>query len=174
MTLQNLAQLVGTTAQTIQRLETNNMTVSLDWLERIADAFGVPVTELLVDSRSQKISLLGEIDATGELRPSPGATSGYDLSLAIPAEFPVAARVSSDLGGFVAGTLLIGGKIAIDATTRLAQRDCLVALNSGRMMLCKVTIDDRGVELHGSNCFSDDADANVDWVAPVVMAVRYL
>ena len=103
MTLQNLAQLVGTTAQTIQRLETNNMTVSLDWLERIADAFGVPVTELLVDSRSQKISLLGEIDATGELRPSPGATSGYDLSLAIPAEFPVAARVSSDLGGFVAG-----------------------------------------------------------------------
>ena len=42
MTLQYLAQKVGTTAQTIQRLETGNMTVSLDWLRRIADVYGVP------------------------------------------------------------------------------------------------------------------------------------
>ena len=38
-TLQDLARQVGTTAQTVQRLETANMTVSTDWLERFGEAF---------------------------------------------------------------------------------------------------------------------------------------
>ena len=47
LTLQALAEKVGTTPQTIQRLETNNMTVSVDWLLRIADALNLSAADLL-------------------------------------------------------------------------------------------------------------------------------
>jgi transcriptional regulator with XRE-family HTH domain len=46
-TLKNLARAIGTTPQTIQRLETGNMTVSLEWLHRIAKALSIQPYELL-------------------------------------------------------------------------------------------------------------------------------
>ena len=47
MTLKELAYATGTTPQTIQRLETENMTVSLEWLGKIARALGVTIYDLL-------------------------------------------------------------------------------------------------------------------------------
>jgi len=49
MTLKQLADAVGTTPQTAQRLETGNMTVSMEWLEKIARALGVTTADLLVE-----------------------------------------------------------------------------------------------------------------------------
>jgi transcriptional regulator with XRE-family HTH domain len=46
-TQKELGLLVGTTPQTIQRLETAEMTVSLEWLEKIGAALGVQTHELL-------------------------------------------------------------------------------------------------------------------------------
>ena len=43
LTLKEIAERMGTTPQTVQRLETGNMTVSLDWVEAYATALGVPV-----------------------------------------------------------------------------------------------------------------------------------
>ena len=63
MTLNYLAQKVGTTAQTIQRLETGNMTVSLDWLQRIADVFGLPAAALLVTDTTSSVPVLGDLAA---------------------------------------------------------------------------------------------------------------
>lgn len=47
MTLQEVAKLAGTSAQTIQRLETDKMTVSVDWLNRIAEALQVSPRSLI-------------------------------------------------------------------------------------------------------------------------------
>jgi transcriptional regulator with XRE-family HTH domain len=47
-TLKDLANAIGTTPQTVQRLETANMTVSLEWLQRIADALGIQPHLLLI------------------------------------------------------------------------------------------------------------------------------
>lgn len=49
LTLKQLADAMGTTPQTVQRLETDNMTVSTKWLERFAKALGVRPDELLED-----------------------------------------------------------------------------------------------------------------------------
>lgn len=49
LTLLQLAQLCGTTAQTVQRLEAANMTMSLDWLERICDALKLDPATLFAD-----------------------------------------------------------------------------------------------------------------------------
>lgn len=47
MTLRDLADAVGTTPQTIQRLETGNMTLSLEWLDKIAGALDTHPAKLL-------------------------------------------------------------------------------------------------------------------------------
>lgn len=49
LTLQDMAIRCRTTAQTIQRLETNNMTLSIGWVERMAQAAGVEPHLLFVD-----------------------------------------------------------------------------------------------------------------------------
>lgn len=48
LTLQQAAQLYRTSPQSAQRFERGKMTVSLDWLERIAEAFSVEPYELLL------------------------------------------------------------------------------------------------------------------------------
>ena len=48
-TLKDLANATGTTPQTIQRLETATMTVSMSWLARIGEAMDVTPNELLPD-----------------------------------------------------------------------------------------------------------------------------
>lgn len=47
-TLKELARKIETTPQTVQRLETANMTVSMKWLEKIAAALRVAPHDLLV------------------------------------------------------------------------------------------------------------------------------
>lgn len=49
LTLKQLATAIGTTPQTAQRLETGNMTVSMEWLEKIAKALVVSTADLLVE-----------------------------------------------------------------------------------------------------------------------------
>jgi transcriptional regulator with XRE-family HTH domain len=49
LTLKQIAYAIGTTPQTAQRLETGNMTVSMEWLEKIARALDVPIADLLVE-----------------------------------------------------------------------------------------------------------------------------
>ena len=53
LTLQQIADKLNTTPQTIQRLEVGAMTVSMKWLHAIADVLGVPPSELLVEERAR-------------------------------------------------------------------------------------------------------------------------
>lgn len=67
LTLKEVAAAIGTTPQTLQRLETDNMTVSIEWLFKIAKALGVPPSELLVDpgapARSSEDEFLAMLQA---------------------------------------------------------------------------------------------------------------
>lgn len=47
LTLKQLADKVGTTPQTIQRLETANMSVTIEWLSKIANALNLKVSDLI-------------------------------------------------------------------------------------------------------------------------------
>lgn len=175
MTLQYLAQKVGTTAQTIQRLETGNMTVSLDWLQRIADAFGVPAAALIVSETTASVQVLGTVDATGELVPANDKGQTETLSLVIAAPRPVAVRVGQSLAAFEAGTVLIGDKTDFDPEFLSVARDSLVGLASGRVMFRRVTTGVDGTVLEApinQGLREEPADAIV-WIAPILMAVRY-
>jgi transcriptional regulator with XRE-family HTH domain len=181
MTLNSLAQQVGTTAQTIQRLETENMTVSLDWLERIADVFRIPAAALLVTDTTASVPVLGDLDADLWVQPPRPQDPATTLSLVISAPNPVAVRVTSDIHSdlpvrnYDAGMLLIGGRIDLDKETSFEPRESLVGTANGRVYLDHLACSEGIVasaeqELRG---FSEPARRDISWIAPLLMSVRY-
>ena len=175
MTLNYLAQRVGTTAQTIQRLETGNMTVSLDWLHKIAEVFGLPAAALLVTDKTESVAVLGDLDGTGELRAPHSATHPKTLSTVVAWPNPIAVRCAAVNGSFEADTVLIANKMEFDADVLLESRSCLVGFRQGRVVLRTVTSNTSAVTLVAADGAMENASVDsIEWVAPVIMAVRYL
>ncbi len=170
MTLQFLAQRVGTTAQTIQRLETGNMTVSLDWLQRIADVFGMPAAALLVTDQTASVSVIGELDASSQVT-AIASDAQTTLSLVVATPNPIAVRVSATVGSFEADTILICNKFDFDPDVLLEGRSCLVGLKAGEMLFGRVSSSAAGISLDEGT--SSRPTSDIAWVAPVTMAVRY-
>src|SRR5688572_1171974 len=67
MTLQQVAErcLPPTTPQTIGRLETGIRTVSVNWLNRIADALEVDATDLVSRADRRHLPLIAALDSGG-------------------------------------------------------------------------------------------------------------
>ena len=174
-TLQTLADRIGTTAQTIQRLETSNMTVSTDWLERIADAFGIDPVSLLASDDRGEISMLGTIGKGGIVRDQPSAADPQSITLDVPAEQPVAVRIDEPQGPYAAGSILIANKLVGEDMSSAVGRDALVGLAGGTVLLRRV--------VKGSNDsftlvplgHTEDVRYNqpVEWLAKIVMRVEY-
>lgn len=175
MTLSYLAQKVGTTAQTIQRLETGNMTVSLDWLQRIAEVFGLPAAALLVTDATASVPILGDIDARGSIAPSLDPNLDKTLSIVVASPSPIAARVVGNLDAFEPQTVLVANKIDFDPELLLEQRRCLLGLSSGQMLLRMVTTSNTGLvaALDAKGQPEEISTAEIGWVAPLTMAIRY-
>lgn len=57
LTLSEVATRCGTTPQTVQRLETANMTLSVEWIERLCGALDVDPAELFVHYGSAPMRL---------------------------------------------------------------------------------------------------------------------
>jgi len=173
-TLRELADLIGTTPQTVQRLETAHMTVSTDWLERIATALEVRVVDLLDDAGRPRIPVLG-LTARGD-RVVPGELS-EEIGIDVPADDPVALRVSVRTGPYEAGSLLIGNRYREGNLANAVGRDGIVALADGTYLLRRVAAGsvDGGFLLVSLNSGGETTHVQgVEWIAPIVMSVRYL
>src|SRR5262245_10881067 len=96
-TLKDLADAVGTTPQTISRLETEVMTLSADWLERLAQALGVHPTELLEAPDRPDIPVLGTLGAQGALS---RVTPDEKLVFSLRGAHPVAVRLTQACGPY--------------------------------------------------------------------------
>lgn len=192
LTLQQLADAVGTTPQTIQRLETGNMSVSVDWLERIARALTLTPADLLAHSlRGHRVPLMGHLVAGGGVQTAlataeaatgaPGFSDGSNgqtherthVTIAGPTEHCLALSVTAPVGHYTEGTILVARRQDRDAAVP-AGCDCLIGLDSGEMVLRRV-----GLALNGELTFTAyDATADrvvlthVAWIAPVYMVVR--
>ncbi len=103
LTLQDVAEKAGTTAQTIGRLETGMRTLSLKWLSRIAKALEEDPASLLSIPETGDIEIEGEIRSGGEVV---GGSFGT-LGLRFFAKAPISVRVNSDLGSFRKGDVLV-------------------------------------------------------------------
>jgi transcriptional regulator with XRE-family HTH domain len=175
LTLQMLADKVGTTAQTIQRLETGNMTVSLDWLVRIANAFELQPAQLLDGPAGQVVPLVGEVGPAGVITTA-GAKAADAVRVAVPGDDPMAVRLQQRLGPHEAGTILIANRLKKASLKEADGRDCIVQMAGGRMVLRRIVTGRGGPAAFVP--YEDNAgverDLDIDWVAPIVMTLRYL
>ncbi len=175
-TLQQLADQAGTTAQTIQRLETDNMSVSVDWLQRIAPALGVTPAGLLeADSTRRAVQYLGELDAHSVVRSIPARQKAPTVPIEVPGNAPMAIRVKIRLGPYDAGTLLIADRLADDDRASADGRDCVVKTLDKSLLFRRIVAGPGGqvALVPYAPARVVDRDLKITWIAPILMAVKY-
>jgi transcriptional regulator with XRE-family HTH domain len=173
MTLKELADSVGTTPQTVSRLETEVMTLSTDWLERLAGALAVHPTELLEAPERPDIPLMGVIGANGALTRS-GEVDNFAIDMR--AEHPVAVRLGQACGPYQAGEILIANRFEGEDLENVLGRDCLCCTADGRVLLRRVV---RGNDkTYTLVPLPPDGDVRYNqelrWAARVVLRLQYV
>jgi transcriptional regulator with XRE-family HTH domain len=119
-----------TTAQTIGRLETGTRTVSVDWLNRIADALGVAASDLVKLPGRAELPVAAILGADGVHAPR------YETTVPPPSvagEY-VAVVVDAGIGDYRAGDEIWCERIAPDGFAGALNRDILVPRPAGRFL----------------------------------------
>lgn len=126
LTLQDVADRAGTTAQTIGRLETGTRTLSLKWVNRISKALEVEGATLLAFPEHGDIKIFAEIDSAGLISKKNRGT----VSARLFATEPTAICIRENLGPYMAGDILIFEKNGNKRKNFLG-RECLVQHKNG-------------------------------------------
>lgn len=173
MTLKDLAESIGTTPQTVSRLETEVMTLSTDWLERLALALGLHASELLDTPDRPDIPMLGFLNANGVL----SRTSDNDrLIFDIRSAHPVAVKLAQGYGPYRAGEVLVGTRLDGADIAKGLGRDCLCGLADGRLVLRRLTCGEgKSYTLVSLNADGDVRyNQDLSWIARLVLRLEYL
>ena len=120
-----------TTPQTIGRLETGTRTVSVGWLNRIADALGVDAAELVAASGSSELRVAAILTANGQ------AVAPRRTALAVPPRpqpGQVAVTVAASVGDYRAGDEIWCEPLEPDSYARALNRDILLPRPAGRFL----------------------------------------
>lgn len=174
LTLDDVARrcVPATTAQTIGRLETGTRTVSVGWLNRIADALGVDAAHLVKLPERPDIAVAAVLDGSGAQAPRREAT------VAPPLARPgmVAVSVSGGIGDYRAGDEIWCERLAPDAYLQALNRDVLVPRPAGRFLFGRLIGREAG-KLHllplGAGA-RQQVVSDPPWIAGAVRLVRAL
>ncbi len=174
-TLADLAKKIGTTAQTVQRLETSNMTVSTDWLERFGEAFNIDPVQLLISPERINPLILGDIAPDGRLEVAPkGAAKPLGVDPGAIVRDAVCVRLGADFGAHVEGTILVCERQFGRNIQNSVGIDALAGCVDGDIMFGRVINGEAGrytivpQREHASIWY----DRELEWVAPPKMALR--
>lgn len=119
-----------TTAQTIGRLETGTRTVSVGWLNRIAQALGVDAADLVDHPDRAELEVIAILGSNGAQAPKRAA-------LVVPprnAPGQVAMTVAASIGDYRAGDEIWCDRLAPDQFALALNRDVLVPRPAGRFL----------------------------------------
>ncbi len=175
MTLDDVAKACRppTTPQTIGRLETGTRTVSLVWLNRIADALGVDAADL-VEGGGEKAELpvMAVLGVGGTVAPKRSAV----VVAPRPKAGQVAITVSASNGDYRAGDEIWCDTVESDGFAAALNRDVLVPRPAGRFLFGRL-IDRDGDRLQllppGAGG-RQQIVANPPWIAVARKLVRAL
>jgi transcriptional regulator with XRE-family HTH domain len=175
MTLDDVAKACRppTTPQTIGRLETGTRTVSLVWLNRIADALGVDAADL-VEGGGEKAELpvMAVLGVGGAVAPKRSAV----VVAPRPKAGQVAITVSASKGDYRAGDEIWCDTVESDGFAAALNRDVLVPRPAGRFLFGRL-IDRDGDRLQllppGAGG-RQQIVANPPWIAVARKLVRAL
>lgn len=174
MTLDDVARrcVPPTTAQTIGRLETGTRTVSVGWLNRIADALGVDAAHLVKLPERPDITVAAILDGSGAQAPRREAT--VTPPLAQPGM--VAVTVAGGIGDYRAGDEIWCDRLSPDSFAQALNRDVLVPRPAGRFLFGRLIGREDG-KLHllplGAGA-RQQVVSDPPWIASAVRLVRAL
>ena len=145
MTLQEVAEKCEppTTPQTIGRLETGTRTVSVPWLNRIANALGVAAGDLVQLPEREDVPIAAVLDHDGAHAPR---REGVVVSPK-PDAGAVAVMVASGIGDYRSGDEIWCTRIAPEAVGQAMNRDVLVPRPAGRYLFGRLIGREEG-KLH--------------------------
>ena len=135
MTLQPVADLCKpspTTAQTIGRLETGARTLSVGWIDRIADALGVNASELLATPGSGDVIIKGAVNKTGAVMTLEGVLTMRQNFEAL------ALRIDSNQAGYQKGDHIVCRCLKPTQYPDASGKDCLVENMGGQQIFGKL------------------------------------
>ena len=132
MTLDDVARACRppTTPQTVGRLETGTRTVSIGWLNRIAQALGVDAQDLVRGDDTGDLKVAANLGPDGATAPSRAAV----IVPPRPEADQVAVRVTASVGEYRAGDEIWCEMVGPDAFGRAMNRDILVPRPAGRFL----------------------------------------
>lgn len=132
MTLDDVAKACSppTTPQTVGRLETGMRTVSIGWLNRIADALGVAASDLVKGDDSADVEVAATIGPDGAHAPRRAAV----VVAPRPGPRQIAITVSASVGEYRAGDELWCETLEAADYGRALNRDILVPRPAGRFL----------------------------------------
>ncbi len=171
LTLQEVAERAGTTAQTIGRLETGMRTLSLNWVNRIAKALGVESSMLLTLPEQGDIEILGEVGKMGSVSPINFGT----VSLRLMGTKSIALKIKGNMGEYRQGDVVICGGQSAQDVEKAVGRDCLIELEGGERCFAKLVSGSRKntyTLFPIGNAGTLIKDCKVTFAAPVVTLVR--
>lgn len=174
MTLDDVARACKppTTAQTIGRLETGTRTVSVAWLNRIADALGVRAADLVTLPDRPDIPVAALLDGGGAYAPKRPAT------IVPPSAAPdhIAVSVHAGVGDYRAGDQIWCSRMPSARYAEALNRDVLVPRPAGRFLFGRLIGRDDG-KLHllplGPSA-RQQVVADPPWIAVASTLVRSL
>jgi len=134
MTLQQVADRVGTTAQTIGRLETGMRTLSIDWVRKIAEGLGADPSELLALPEGGDLSIAGHVGPNGKVALKPSGT----FSLRLMASQPVAIEINEGIGAHQKGDILIFEQAGAKNLDAAIGKECLIELKDATTIIARV------------------------------------
>ncbi len=175
MTLDGVAQACSppTTPQTIGRLETGMRTVSIGWLNRIAEALGVDAADL-VQTGGEK----GELPVVASLAAN-GATAPKRTGVVVaprPKGGQVAITVSASNGDYRAGDEIWCDTVEPESFGSALNKDVLVPRPAGRFLFGRLIDRDEGrLQLLPPGAGGrQQVVANPPWIAVATKLVRSL
>lgn len=173
LTLQQVGERAGTTAQTIGRLETGMRTLSINWVQRIAKALDSDPSALLSLPESGDVSISGSVDGNGIINEKQQGT----LTLRLSAIHPIAITFESNLGQYQKGDNIVCDEISTDDLSLAHGRDCLVRTEEGKLHFTKVLRDIKPGKVTLAPISSSGSvieNCGVEMIAPAVTLIRNL
>ena len=175
MTLEDVARACkpATTPQTVGRLETGTRTVSIGWLNRIAEALGVDAADLVEGSgESSELPVVAVLGAGGAVAPRRTAV----VVSPRPKGGQVAITVSASNGDYRAGDEIWCDTVEPDGFAAALNRDVLVPRPAGRFFFGRL-IDRAGDRLQllppGAGG-RQQVVSNAPWIAVARTLIRNL
>lgn len=174
MTLDDVAKACEppTTPQTVGRLETGTRTVSVGWLNRIANALNVDAQDLVHGGDDSDLKVVATLGPHGPVAPKRAAV------IVAPRFNPnqVAVIVSASLGDYRAGDEIWCEVLQPEEFGQGLNRDVLVPRPAGRFLFGRMIdrADDRIQLLPLASGGRQQVIANAPWIAAVSKLIRSL